>query len=198
MISGVFGFFSSQGSNGHVAYAVIESGDPRADAVKIGGCVRCLAPGLLKVAEWWAPRRINMTRLWLSLGWPAMCGFMFWYHAHIMKVLGQPAAAKGGAAAGASSSFEGVTVGAEMNHFWSREWNDEYTRMIAGEGYSTARTNGILWVRARECSREFHAKAKLQRQSCKGKALSSRKAAGAAGRGGGSSRLTFFTHRRRR
>ena len=128
----MLGSWRSESSKSKEMDRAIFRGDPRADAVKIGGCVRCLAPGLLKVAEWWAPRQINMTRLWLSLGWPAMCGFMFWYHAHIMKVLGQPAAAKGGAAAGAS--FEGVTVGAEMNHLLSREWNGEYTRMIAGVG----------------------------------------------------------------
>jgi len=123
---------NQEGSAGRLAYAGVESsGDhPRADYVKFAPCVRLLAPPLRRAAAWWVPRRVLLTRLWLALGWPTMGAFMIVYFGKIMNVL-EPAAG------GAQEQLEGVTVGAEMNRFWSREWNDEYTRMIAASLVAT-------------------------------------------------------------
>ena len=71
-------------------------------------------------AEWWAPRRVHLTRAFLLLGWPPVLCAMFWYFGVIMRVL-EPLP-------------EDQVAGVELGRMWawSAEWNTEFVRMLAG------------------------------------------------------------------
>mmetsp|Transcript_4865 Transcript_4865/g.6293 ORF Transcript_4865/g.6293 Transcript_4865/m.6293 type:complete len:501 (-) Transcript_4865:289-1791(-) len=72
---------------------------------------------LRTAAAWWGQHRIWSTRVLLLIGWPPVVIAMLVNYFHIMHVLT------------VADPDTHVSVGAQWA--WSREWNDEYMRMLA-------------------------------------------------------------------
>jgi hypothetical protein len=110
----------SNDGDGFLAYAAVGTSGETTACAAGRARLRCWA-------DWWAPRRVCATRVYLLIGWPTVLYFMFWYFGVIMRAL-EPAPVDRAA---------GVELGRMWA--WTAEWNTEFVRMLAGSSsYSIA------------------------------------------------------------